>query len=223
MSYNGGEEWEVSSREWSIKNSLRYPTRCHGLFGLLLPLLLFIEPQPLGFVGEEVVFCICAALPPPPTLVFFPKGRQPRLQSLQAVCLSWAGCCVSTLGSSVIRKPPASLPACSVWMCVLQKRGTGLCHCSLGHCPGPVCLCVYLSALVCQLVYLSFCVTLLPQCGGPHGVCPVAGSQNDTGLGLMAETSSHTLIISVNMLCWGTAESYAVLVRAAAKVPGWCP
>lgn len=95
--------------------------------------------------------------------------------------------------SKATRSPPACLPACSVWVCVLLRGGSGSCHCSLGHCPSPVCLSVYLSALVCQRVCPSFCVTLLLRHGGPHGVCPVARLQNDTGLGLMADTSSHIL------------------------------
>lgn len=77
-----------------------------------------------------------------------------------------------------------------------------MCHCSLGHCPGPVCLSVYLSTLVCQLVCLSSGVTLLLWRGGPHGACPVARLQNDIGFGIEADTQVHTFfIIGVIMLC----------------------
>lgn len=182
------------------------PRAVMAYLGCCCHLLLFIEPQPLRFVEEEEVLCVCALpthqQPPPSTQpCFFPWGRQPCLQSLQAVCLRWAGCCVSTLGSSVFRKPPAPLlPAC-LPAClpaksgsVLQWRGgTDLCYCSLGHCPSPVYLSVYLSALVCQLVCPSFCVTLPLQSCGPRDVCPAARLQNDTGLELKAVTSSHTL------------------------------
>lgn len=65
-------------------------------------------------------WCCAPVLCPPPTtlLFFFPWGRQPCLQSLQAVCLRLAGFCVSVFG-----KPPAPLlPACSVWVCVAEGR-----------------------------------------------------------------------------------------------------
>lgn len=104
--------------------------------------------------------------------------------------------CTQLFGrSKATRSPSACLPACLPAQSgsMLQKGGTGSCHCSLGHCPSSVCLPVYLSALVCQLVCPSLCVTLPLQRCGPHVVCPVARLQNDTGLGLMAETSSHTL------------------------------
>lgn len=147
---------------------------CHGIFGLLLPLLLFITPQPWRFLGEKVVLCACALCPPPPLcfLLFFFSlwGKQSCLQSLQTVSEVRKGLCVSLWKAT--RIPPACLPPQPGLL--LQKGGTGSCHCSLGHCPGPVCLSVYLSALVCQLVRLSLCVNLLPQCFGPHGVCPAS-------------------------------------------------
>lgn len=156
-----------------------------------MPLLLFIEPQPLGFAGEEVVLCICA-LPPLP-LVFSP-GKAAVSPVITGCVFEVSGLlCVYTqlLSLSKATRSPACLPAQSE--SVLQRGCTGSCHCSLGHCPGSVCLSVYLSALVHQLVCPSFCVTLLLRRCRPHGVCRAARLQNETGLGLMAETSSHTL------------------------------
>lgn len=145
---------------------------CHGIVGLLLSLLLFIAPLPLRFLGEKVVLCACDLCPPPPLCCFFfPLGKA-AMSPVITGCVSEVseGLCVSLW--KVTHIPPACLPPQPGLL--LQKGGTGSCHRSLGHCPGPVCLSVYLSALVCQLVRLSLCVNLLPQCFGPHGVCPAS-------------------------------------------------
>lgn len=171
MSYNGGEEWEVSSREWSIKNSLRYPTRCHGLFGLLLPLLLFIEPQPLGFVGEEVVFCICAALPPPHPCVFS-QGKAAASPVITGCVFELSGVlCVYTRLFS--HSKAACLPACllSLDVCVAEERhwlvsllSRALPWPCLSVCLPvcfslPACLSVFLCHLVAAVWRASWCLS----------------------------------------------------------------
>lgn len=134
----------------------------------------------------------------PPTFLFCSPGKAAVSPVITGCVFEVSGLlCVYTRLFSLFESqplpscPPASLPAQSEF--VLQRGGSGSCHCSLGHCPGPVCLSVYLSALVCQLVCPSFRVTFLLLRGGPRGVCPAVRLQNDTGLVLRAETSSHTL------------------------------
>lgn len=167
----------------------------------------FIEPQPLGFVEEEVVLCVYALHPPtsphtpsPPPCCFFPREGS-RVSSHYRLCV-WgerAAVCLHTRLFSLYKATPlpsclpARLPACMHAQSgsVLQRKGTDSCHCSLGHCPGPVCLSVYLSASVCQLVCPSLCVTLLLwHCWGLLVSCLAAKRPNETGL---VWKSSHTL------------------------------
>lgn len=151
----GAMRREVSSRGWSIRSWLRYPTRCHGLFGLLLPLL-FIEPPLLGFVGVEMV-CIRAVLPSC-SCFFFSLGKasmSPVITGLQVVCfeVGWGGLCVYSQLFSHLKATRSPLAQSGS---ALHGRGSGSCHCSLGNCSCPVCLSVYLSALVCKL-FVSPC------------------------------------------------------------------
>jgi len=98
----------------------------------------------------------CCAPPhplPPPSPCVFPLGKA----AVSPVITGWlfeaSGllCLHSVLQSLESHSPPPpSRP-------VLQKGGTGLCHCSLGYCPGPVCLSVYLSAGVSVRLPVSPC------------------------------------------------------------------
>lgn len=167
---------EVSSQEWSVRNWLRHPTRCHGLFGLLLPLLV-IEPPPLGFVGVEVM-CICAVLPFSPC--FFSPRKGSRVSSHYRLCvLRWAVCCVSSLSSSVIWKALASLPHSLLAQSgsALHRRGSGSCHCSLGHCSSSclsVCLLVCFSLLTRASVFLCHIAAAIRQASCCLSCCKVS-------------------------------------------------
>lgn len=129
-------EWEeVSSWGWSIRNSLRYPTSCHGLFGLLLPLLLFIEPKPLRFVGERD----CEVPPPPPSLVFLPREGS-HVSSHYRLCV-WGERAALWLRSHLQASESASrLPPTAVGRCWLESLLSGALPPTLF-----VCLPVYVS------------------------------------------------------------------------------
>lgn len=107
---------------------------------------------------------------------------------------------------------------------VLQRRAAGSRHCSLGHCPDPVCLSVYLSAFVCQLVRPSF---VSPHyCGGasrPWRVCPAEKPQNWHGLGVFGRWLHTRFIINVNIPRHGNVGVSSALIRLAAEVTDWCP
>lgn len=99
-----------------------------------------------------------------------------------------------------------------------------------GIAPYPVCLSVYLSALVCQPVRPSLCVTLLPRRSpGLVPSVPFARPQTDTVFffsffegRLTAEEFTHArAVISVNISHHGMADSRPALVSA--ETPGWCP
>lgn len=93
---------------------------------------------------------------------FFPLGKAAMSPVITGCVFEVSGvlCVYTRLFSHLkaTRSPPAS-PACLLSLALCA--GSGSCHCSLGHCPGPVCLSVYLSALVCQVVCPSLRVTLL--------------------------------------------------------------
>lgn len=130
---------------------------CHGIVGLLLSLLLFIAPPPLRFLGEKVVLCACDLCPPPPLCCFFFLwGKQPCLQSLQAVCLRLVRGCVSVFGKSPTSLLPACLPASSTWASVAERRHWLVSSLS-GALPWPclsVCLPVCFSLPACPSVSL---------------------------------------------------------------------
>ncbi len=93
------------------------PRAVTAYLGCCCHLLLFIEPQPLGFVGEEVVLCFCA-LPTPPTPplqpCFFPREGS-RVSSHYRLCV-WgeraAVCLHSALQCFESHPLPSYLPAC---------------------------------------------------------------------------------------------------------------
>lgn len=151
---------------------------------------------------------------------YIPWGRQPRLHSLQAVGVRWAGCCVSVCGKAA--RSLSRLSAQSGF--VPQRRGAGSRHCSLGHCPDPVCLSVYLSVFVCRLVRPPF---VSPRCCGgalrPRHICPAARPQKWHGFGAFGRWLHTHFIISVNIPSYGPVGALSALVRAAEELPDWCP
>lgn len=139
--------------------------------------------------------------------------------------ITGCGCEVSGLlcvslwkGSSL----PSRLSAQSGF--VPQRRGAGSRHCSLGHCPDPVCLSVYLSVFVCRLVRPPF---VSPRCCGgalrPRHVCPAARPQKWHGFGAFGRWLHTHFIISVNIPSYGPVGALSALVRAAEELPDWCP
>lgn len=161
--------------------SLRCPTRCQGLFGLLLPLLLFIEPQPLEFVGEEVVLCVCAVPPPPSPCCFFffvfLPGEGRRVSSHYRLCVGGdrgAVCLHSSFESHPATPPPAPVCLLRRGLCAAQRRHwlvSLLSGASARPCIS-VCLLVCFRLPTCPSI--SRCHLAAAAWGGPHGVCPVA-------------------------------------------------
>lgn len=188
---------------------------CHGIVGLLLPLLLFIAPQPLRFLGEKVVLCACVLCPPPPLccFFFFPLGKA-AMSPVITGCVSEVseGLCVSLWKATHI--PPACL---SAWASVAERRHWLVSSLS-GALPWPclsVCLPVCFSLPACPSVSLcQLAATVLwpSWCLSCFKMTLVWGSW---------QISSHSsLLVSRSRAC-GIADSLSVLVRATAELPRW--
>lgn len=144
-----------------------------------------------------VLVCVSVCNPPAPhILLFFSLGKASMSPVITggAFEVSRVLCVYARLFSHLKATPPVCRPLpCSVWVCVSRLGGTSSCHCSLGHCPCPVCLSVYLSlSLPASLVRLL----VSPCCRGVAGLAVsvlLARLQNDTGWEIIAETLSHIL------------------------------
>lgn len=205
---SGGEGF---NRGRSIRSLLRYPTSCQALFSLLLLLLLFIEPKLLGFVGGKR----CCWDPPTHNFLFSSLGKAAMSPVITGCVFEVDPPCLY----SVISQPPPPSP--SPARSALAERRWLVSSLSGGHsllAPGPVCVSVYLSALVCRRVCPSSRVTLLLQCGGPRCFCfsltPVRRSQTAraprsfiknasvAALGALVSSSTVTMVFQNCTLEW---------------------
>lgn len=96
------------------------------LIWVLLPLLLFIEPQPLGFLGEEVVLsvlvcvCVCVWTPPHPLVFLLREGKHVSSHYRRCVWGEQGAVCLCSALQSFESHPsrlPARSPAQSGSVC----------------------------------------------------------------------------------------------------------